>query len=147
MENKSFAVTIEVLQSPQDVFKRLTQDVAKWWGGPDLTGSTQKLNDEFTIQHPGAHYSKQKIETLIPNEKLIWLVTESTLDWLQKDKQEWENTKMIFELSIKGGQTVLQFTHEGLVPEKECYLLCRDGWNTVIKNYLFFLITEDRSQF
>jgi hypothetical protein len=77
----------------------------------------------------------------------VWLVTESTLDWLQKDKHEWKNTKMIFEIVPKGDKTVLHFTHDGLVPEKECYLLCHEGWNTVIKDYLFYFITEGKPHF
>ncbi|MFA6084622.1 SRPBCC family protein [Mucilaginibacter sp.] len=145
--NKSFTVAITVPNSPQEVFNRITDDVAKWWGGPDLTGSTQKLNNEFIIHHPGAHYSKQQLVEVTPNEKLVWLVTESTLDWLKKDKQEWKNTKMIFELTTKDDKTMLHFTHEGLVPEKECYALCHDGWNTVIKDYLFHLLTENKSYF
>ena len=75
------------------------------------------INDEFIIHHPGAHYSKQKLVEIIPNEKIVWRVTESTLYWLQKDKHEWENTKMIFEITTKGDKTVLHFAHEGLVPE------------------------------
>ncbi len=147
MENKSFTATIEVSKSPQDVFSHITNDVAKWWGGNDLVGSSKKLNDEFIIHHPGAHYSKQKLVELIPNEKMVWLVTESTLHWLQKDKHEWENTKIIFEITAKGDKTVLHFTHEGLVPEKECYVLCHEGWNRVIKDYLFYFITEDKPHF
>jgi len=41
MENKSFTVTIEVAKSPQYVFKSITNDVAKWWGGKDLQGSSK----------------------------------------------------------------------------------------------------------
>lgn len=143
----NYAVTIAVSQSPREVFNRITTDVPKWWGGPDLTGSTTKLNDKFIIHHPGAHYSKQRIVELIPDEKLVWLVTDSKLDWLQQDQQEWTNTRMIFELSTKGDQTVLHFTHEGLMSEKECYALCHEGWNTVIKDYLFNLITYNKPHF
>ena len=147
MNNKHFTATIEVSKPPRDVFNRITKDVDKWWGGNDLAGSSEKLNDEFIIHHPGAHYSKQKVVEIIPNEKIVWLVTESTLYWLQKDKQEWENTKMIFEITTKDDKTVLHFTHEGLVPEKECYLLCQEGWNIVIKDYLFHFITDGKPQF
>ena len=143
----SFSVAITVPQSPQEVFGRITHDVAKWWGGPDLSGSTTKIHDEFIIHHSGAHYSRQKIVELVPDQKLVWLVTESTLDWLQNDKHEWENTRMIFKLITKDDQTVLHFKHEGLTSEKECYALCSEGWNTVIKNYLFYLITDDKSHF
>src|SRR6185437_12429829 len=102
MENKSFTLTIEVAKSPQHVFKSITTDVAKWWGGKDLNGNSKKLNDEFIIHHPGAHFSKQKLVEVIPGKKIVWIVTESTLDWLQKDKREWTNTKMIFEIVPKG---------------------------------------------
>lgn len=69
MENKSFTVTIKVAKSPQYVFKSITNDVAKWWGGKDLQGSSKKLNDEFIIHHPCAHYSKQKLVEVIPIKK------------------------------------------------------------------------------
>ena len=138
---ESFTVTIEVSKSPQDVFNHITNDVAKWWGGKDLKGNSKKLNDEFIIHHPGAHFSKQKLVEVIPGKKIVWLVTESTLDWLQKDKHEWTNTKMIFEISTDNGKTILHFTHEGLVPEKECYDMCSKGWSMVIKDWLFNFIT------
>jgi hypothetical protein len=40
MENKSFTASIEVSKSPQIVFRSITNDVAKWWGGKDLEGKT-----------------------------------------------------------------------------------------------------------
>jgi uncharacterized protein YndB with AHSA1/START domain len=142
MENKSFTATIELAKSPEDVFNNITNDVAKWWGGKDLEGNSTKLNDEFIINHPGAHYSKQKLVEVIPDKKVVWLVTESKLDWLKKDQHEWTNTKMIFDITTKGDKTVLHFTHEGLVPEKECYAMCEQGWNMVIKDWLFNYITS-----
>src|SRR3977135_4360639 len=128
MENKHFTTTIEVSKSPQDVFNHITNDVAKWWGGKDLEGSSKKLNDEFIIHHPGAHYSKQKLIEVILDKKIVWLVTEGILNWLQHDKHEWTNSKMIFEITIKGDKTVLHFTHEGLVPEKDSYAKREQGW-------------------
>ena len=145
--NKNFTATIEVAQSPQIVFRYITGDVAKWWGGKDLSGSSTKLNDEFIINHPGAHYSKQKLVEVDPGRKLVWLVTDSHLDWLKGNKNEWTNTKMIFEIVADGDKTVLHFTHEGLLPEKECYAMCEQGWNTVIKDYLFHFITEGKAHF
>lgn len=52
-----------------------------------------------------------------------------------------KGTKMIFELTSKSGKTELNFTHEGLVPEKECYEHCAQFWNMVIKEWLFNFIT------
>ena len=76
---------------------------------------------------------------------MIWLVTESKLDWLERDKAEWTGTKMVFDITTNGDQTVLRFTHEGLVPEKECFELCEQGWNMVIKERLFNFITVGKA--
>ena len=143
MNDQSYSGTIEVTKSPKDVFDHIN-DVSKWWS-KDFQGSSTKLDDEFVICHPDRHYSKQKLVEVIPNKKVVWLVTESKLNWLEKDKHEWTNTKMVFEITTKGDKTVLHFTHEGLVPEKECYAMCQQGWNMVIKERLFNLITDGKA--
>ncbi len=145
MVKKDFTASIELEKSNHDVFRAITGDVAKWWGGKDLEGNSTKLNDEFVIHHPGAHYSKQKLVEIIPGKKIVWLVTESELSWLEKDKHEWTNTKIIFEISTKGDKTILDFTHEGLVPEKECYDRCRQGWGMVIREWLFNYIINSKT--
>ena len=91
------------------------------------------------------HYSKQKLIEVIPGKKIVWLVTESKLNWIERDKHEWTNTKMVFEITTKGDKTVLHFTHEGLVPEKECYERCVQGWDMVIKEWLFNFITDGKA--
>jgi hypothetical protein len=48
---------------------------------------------------------------------------------------------MIFEIESKDHHTILHFTHEGLLPEKECYAMCEKGWNLIINDWLFHLIT------
>jgi hypothetical protein len=140
--NKSFTATIELEKPPHDVFNCL-KEVAKWWSR-DFEGKSARIDDEFVISHPGRHFSKQKLVELIPDHKLVWQVTESYLDWLEKDKQEWTDTKMIFELIPKRDHTMLHFTHEGLVPEKECFSMCEKGWNMVIRERLFSYITEGK---
>jgi len=142
MENKNFTATIEVAKSPQEVFNCI-KEIPKWWT-KDFEGSSAKLNDEFIIHHPGQHYSKQKLVEIIPGKKIVWLVTESKLNWLGKDKHEWTNTKMIFEI-ITNSKSILYFTHEGLVPEKECYVRCEQGWNMVIKDQLLNFIINGKT--
>jgi uncharacterized protein YndB with AHSA1/START domain len=140
--NRSYTATIEVATPPSDVFEHLTRDVSKWWGGKDLEGSSNRLGDEFTIRHGDVHYSRQKVVEFVPGQRLTWLVTESTLSWIEKDMHEWTNTRMVFELSLNGDKTVLRFTHEGLVPEMACHARCAEGWDMVIKDWLFHLIAD-----
>ncbi len=146
MTDKSYHVTIEIPKFPEEVFLCLTREVPKWWGGRDYSGSSMSLNDAFTIHHPGAHYSKQKITEVVPNKKIVWRVEESKLEWL-KTQDEWTNTRMIFEIAPTGYSSILYFTHEGLVPEKESYAMCSEGWNLVIKEWLFNFIVHGKPHF
>ncbi len=141
--HKNYRAIIEMAKSREFVFDCI-KEVSKWWNREDFEGNSSKLNDEFVICHPGRHYSKQKLIEVVPNEKVVWLVTDSKLDWLE-DKHEWTNTKMIFEITTKGDQTVLHFTHEGLIPEKECYEMCERGWNMVIKERLFNFVAVGKA--
>ncbi|MBS1669728.1 MAG: SRPBCC domain-containing protein [Bacteroidetes bacterium] len=144
MENKSFSTSIEISTSPEEVFNAI-KDITKWWSSEDFEGSSSKLGDEFIIHHPNQHHSVQRVIEVVPNKKIVWLVTGSTLYWLQKDQQEWTNTKMTFDISPKDKKTILQFSHEGLVPEKECYAMCEKGWTKVIKDWLFYYLTTGTS--
>ncbi len=137
---ESFTVLIKVSKSPQEVFTDL-KDVTKWWS-KDFEGNCSQLNDEFVIYHPNRHYSKQKLVEVIPNKKLVWLVTDSNLYWLQNDQHEWTNTKMIFELTKESDETILHFTHEGLLPGMESYSMCQKGWIMIITNWLLYFIAN-----
>ena len=139
MKPKNVEVTIQVTQSPEEVFYAIT-NVANWWS-KDFAGNSKNINDEFIINHPNQHYSKQKLVEVILNKKIVWLVTESNLNWLKADKEEWTNTKMIFEIGVQADKTILHFTHEGITPEKECYAMITKGWKIIIEDWLFHLIT------
>jgi hypothetical protein len=143
---KDYTGIIEITSSPEEIFGRITGDVPKWWGGKDFSGKSVDLDDEFIINHPGAHYSKQKLVEVIPGKKVVWFVVESKLSWL-KDEEEWTNTRMIFEIITKDRSCILHFTHEGLTPERESYAKCSEGWNMVIKDWLYALIMYGKAHF
>ena len=147
MKNKNFTVTLVVDQSPEEVFDAI-RDVRSWWFGyysEDIKGDTEKLNDEFSFRAGGgAHYSKQKLIEVIPNKKVVWLITESELSFLEK-KDEWTGPKIIFDISIKDNNTQLTFIHEGLTPDIECYNACAPAWSQYIQNKLLPLITSRKT--
>ena len=145
---KNFTATIEVANSPIAIFNHIN-NVSNWWAKKEFKGEFEgqstKLKDEFVVRFGDVHYSKQKLVEIIPNTKVVWLVTDSQLNWL-KNKTEWTNTKMIFEITTHGDKTILHFTHEGLVPKQECYIQCEKGWNMLIKESLFNFITDSKAK-
>lgn len=111
-----YTTSIEIAKSTGDVFNHLLHDVAKFWP-EEFEGESSKLNDEFIFTSGGdSHYSKNKIVELVPNKKVVWLVTESIR---KTDNFDWTGTKMIFELTPKGDHTLLEFTYDGIILEGE----------------------------
>jgi hypothetical protein len=58
---------------------------------------------------------------MFPNKKIVWLVTESSLNFVQHNS-EWTGTKIGFEIlndDTTSGKyrTQIQFNHFGLTPE------------------------------
>lgn len=142
MKTNDFTTTIRVDKTPTEVFNAINQP-QNWWSG-EFTGSAEKLNDEFTYRYKDLHYSKQRVVEMMPNKKVVWLVTESQLNFIE-DKNEWNGTKIIFEIVEKGDKTQVRFIHEGLVPQVECYDACEGAWTDLIQQSLFnFIITGER---
>ena len=141
MKKQDYNVSITVNATAQEAFKSINS-VTKWWT-EHLEGNSQKLNDEFTVRFGDVHFSKQKLVEVIPNQKVVWLVTDSKLSFIE-NQQEWTNTKIIFEISNQGNQTQIKFTHLGLAPDIECYNDCSNAWGYYINGSLFKLLTEGK---
>ena len=146
MTTQDFTWALVTDQSPKEVFQAIT-NVRSWWSGyyaEEFTGDTEKLNDEFTFSAGGgAHYTKQRLIEVIPNKRVVWLITHSALSFLDKP-DEWLGTKVIFEISRKGNKTELVFTHEGLTPTVECYDACAPAWTQYLQNKLLPIITTGK---
>src|SRR5438132_14392050 len=98
MKEQNYDTSITGDATAHEAFKSIN-NVTKWWT-ENLEGSSKKLNDEFTVRFGDVHVSKQKLVEVIPDKKVVWLVTDSKLNFV-KDKQEWTGTKIIFEISEK----------------------------------------------
>ncbi|HTL82758.1 MAG TPA: SRPBCC domain-containing protein [Bacteroidia bacterium] len=143
MKTQSFTTTLEVKQSAHEVFDAIC-NVKGWWQGV-IKGKSKKLGDEFTYNMKPFHYSKQKLVEVVPDKKIVWLVTDSKLNFIE-DKEEWTGTKISFEISEKNGKTKLVFTHHGLAPKIECYEACSGGWTMLIQKSLLSLITTGKGK-
>ena len=105
-------------------------NVGEWWLS-SFKGKAEKVNDVFTMKVGDHGTVGFKIIEVVPNKKIVWLVTDCYLSWY-KDKAEWRDTTVVFEISEQKGKTKIDFTHVGLTPKMECYDDCEWGWNNYI---------------
>jgi len=131
-----FSYTFETPKFPQEIFELLL-DIKEWWSGlygETITGKSTKIDDEFCfLAGEGVHFSKQKLVELVPHSKIVWLVLESRLTFLY-DIEEWNGTRIRFDINRQGESSLVKFRHEGLIPEIECYHNCSSAWNGYMKN-------------
>jgi len=141
MTQGNYTATITVDQSPKEAFD-VIRNVRGWWS-EEITGSTEKLGDEFEYHYQNLHRCTMKLAELVPGKKVVWLVTDNFFSFTE-DKTEWKNTRVVFDIAEKDGKTEIQFTHDGLVPAYECYKVCSDAWGSYIRGSLKSLIATGK---
>lgn len=133
-----YTAFIIVTATHEETFNAIN-NIPGWWT-EDVAGNWQKLNDVFTVRFDEV-YITMNVTELVPGEKMVWYVTDCNKPWL-KNKKEWKDTQLIWEISDKDNNTQILFTHKGLVPEVECYGVCSDAWSQYLKQSLWSLITK-----
>ena len=143
MNDQNYSISFTTNQSAEEVFAAIN-NVRGWWS-EEIKGPTDKLGAEFTYHHENVHRCKMKITEFVPYEKVVWLVLDNYFNFTE-DKTEWTGTKVVFEVSKKEAKTQVRFTHEGLVPEYECFDVCSNAWGSYINGSLQRLITTGKGR-
>ena len=143
MRQADYTSAFLVDESPKEVFKAIT-NIRAWWS-EEIEGNTEKLNEEFFYHYKDIHLSKMKLVKLVPEKKVVWLVLDNSFNFIE-DKTEWVGSKLVFEISKEGNKTKVKFTHEGLLPQDECFEVCNESWTNYIQNSLRKLITTGKGE-
>jgi len=133
MSNGDFSLQFRVNEAPEQVFAAIN-DVRSWWSG-EIEGEPGALGAEFSYRVANVHFSRQKVTENVPNEKIVWHVTEARLEFVEH-KEEWKGSDLLFELARKGDQTEVTFTHRGLARAFECFKDCSNAWGLLINGNL-----------
>lgn len=140
MKLKDYHKSITVNISAREALDYINR-VSEWWA-TNFKGNSEKLDDIFTVRF-GKTFVTFKIIEFLPDKKVVWLVTDCFLDWL-KNKKEWKDTKINWEISTNKSAQQISMTHIGLVPGIECYNDCEKGWNFYVGESLLKLITQQK---
>jgi len=138
MERQDYHNSFMINVSPKVAYENILK-VSQWWTST-FKGSAAKAGDTFDVTF-GKTTVAFKVVEAVPQKKLVWLVTDSHLDW-QNNKTEWTGTKVVWDISEDEKGTRVDMTHVGLVPEAECYKNCEEGWNGYVGESLPKLIAS-----
>lgn len=137
MKDNSFAKTIMTSKSPAEAYGSI-MNFRGWWS-EEIEGNTDQLNEAFFYHYKDIHLCKIGLIEASPGKKLVYHVIENEFNFI-KDKTEWVGTRLVFDISTEGDQTKIVFTHDGLVPDDECYQVCNEAWSsyigTSLKNFI-----------
>ena len=136
-------VNLGLVDTPEKAFAAIN-NVRGWWS-EEIEGNTDRLSAVFHYHFQDVHRCTMKITEFVANKKVVWHVLDNYFSFT-KDKTEWKDTDIIFEISKMGDKTEIRFTHLGLVPEYECYGVCKDAWSNYISNSLHSLIMTGKGQ-
>ncbi|TIC87329.1 SRPBCC domain-containing protein [Nocardioides sp. GY 10113] len=124
MQPHSFTTTYLVDRAPGEVISAIC-DVRAWWSG-DIVGPTRAPGDVFEYRFEDIHHSRIRVEA-VSDTRVVWLVLDTHLAFVE-DQSEWVGTQIVFDVDDAGEATRFTFTHDGLVPDFECYDACQQGW-------------------
>ncbi len=143
MNQQDFTTTIVVHQDAAKAFNAITNFRA-WWS-EEVEGTTNKLNEIFFYHYKDVHLCKLQLIEMVQDKKLVYRVIDNEFNFTT-DKTEWVNTRLIFDLVAEGDKTSITFTHQGLVPQYECYNVCHDAWTSYIQGSLKQLIETGKGK-
>jgi uncharacterized protein YndB with AHSA1/START domain len=141
-KNKVVTISFMVDETPQQVFDAVT-NVRGWWG-ESIQGGTRQQGDEFTYKHKDMHASRHRLTEVVPGKRVVWLTTESELNFVD-DKDEWTGTTIVIGIGQKDGKTTVEFTHD-LTPALECFSDCSNAWGFYVGDSLRSLITTGKGK-
>jgi hypothetical protein len=141
MKKQDYRSSITAHTTPKEALEKISR-VSEWWS-TNFEGSSQKVNDIFTVRFGSGDMFKIKVSELIPGKKISWEVVDSVQTGV-KDATEWTDTKILWEVSAQKEGTRIDFTHIGLVPNLECYNDCIQGWDYLLQKSLIKFLTENK---
>lgn len=137
----NFQKTIIFQETDKRIFEALTNSIPEWWTEM-FEGASNAQGQTFTIRFGNNVFKTLLIDELIPYKKVVWQVTDSLIDIPElKNKTEWINTKIVWEITDQDNQTELLLTHIGLTSQIECYTICANGWNSFTDSLKSFVLT------
>ena len=133
--NDNYQQSVSVKATKEQVFDALTTKVGEWWGPVDRMA--QQVGETFKIDFDGESYWKFQVVEMPGAQKVVWECIESHQDHNVKGMdEEWTGSKLYWQIFERGQAVEVEFLHQGLVPQGDCYKVCSAAWDFYITDSL-----------
>lgn len=138
----NFQTSIVVKKPISKVFDTISNGIELWWS-TDFEGRADSIGAVFSVRF-GNTFKTMRIDSIQRNQQITWQCIDQFLEMPEgmkqlKNPKEWVGNKLIWNFNEIAGTTTLNFIHEGLTPEVECWGVCEQGWDQTfisLKNLL-----------
>lgn len=131
MQSQNYQKNILVNASAKDAFRALTSGHSMWWTPCD--GAFTRIGDRIKFTFPPQEsFWTFEAKDLIPAQLVTLLCVDAhhiILGQSDASLTEWLDTTLRFKITAEGDQTKIDMEHDGLVPDLDCYDVCKAGWD------------------
>lgn len=140
MGQLGYSTEILISAKPESVYTAITKDIDKWW--TELSNQALQVGDQLVVRFEETTSWMMTVSEALHGRSLVWKVAEANhdLEDLTK-KDEWKGTTIQWKIVQYETGSKVTLTHQGLVPELECFEICQAGWGYFLRSLKGYLET------
>ncbi len=109
-----------------------------WWG--EAEGRLQEVGDRLVMGFPGHKttwsFELQKLEPGKSIELYCYQAHHLHDDLPETIREEWKDTRLVFHFKPQGESCIVDFEHQGLDSQLDCFEVCVQGWQHYLEGSL-----------
>ena len=140
MSGQGYSTEIVISAKPETVYEAITKDIDKWW--TELSNQALQVGDRLVVRFEKTTSWVMTVSEAFQDRSLVWKVAEANhdLEGITK-KDEWKGTTIKWKIVENETGSKVTLTHQGLVPELECFEICQAGWGHFLGSLKAYLET------
>jgi hypothetical protein len=132
----SYKTSIEVNNTVETVFEAISRRLGDWWGNQDNAIDHEGIVFKVSWGEPWYQFEVVKY---IQDQEMTWKCIDANqkIDGLPGVEKEWVGTEISWNFkSLDNDKCLLEFEHQGLVPELLCFKFCSSSWEHFLEDSL-----------
>jgi hypothetical protein len=124
------------------VFDAISKNLGNWWGNQDKL--IEKSGILFKVSW-GEPWYQFEVISYIKNQEMTWKCIDANqkIDGLKDIEKEWVGSVIHWKVkNLETNWSLLEFEHQGLVPELVCFNFCSDSWRHFLENSLVSYLSK-----